>query len=622
MNIPTTPSGVTAQGTKRPRDAVDEGTSPSANRPNGNNHADPTSSSSLAEPEPKSARLDASSSSAPTRGKGKGRGGKQKPDLPRGKGRPGRGKAYNDGEWGRRTKPDATEGDVNGDQPVAVGDEGADPPVTRLAKRKVALLMSFCGTGCSGMQYQKTGEATIEGYLFDALIKSGAISKDNSDEPSKVDMQRAARTDAGVHAAANLVSLKMITEPPIPDTFQPEDLPSPNTVEDSTADTKPSTHQPAPPSPERVVAWINSFLPPQIRILSFIRTRGSFHARKGCDSRKYEYLFPSWMLLPPKPGSGLGNMVERAHLEAGIPSTNIHHEFWAASSSVDTPDGVIALDLARKRLWRVDPKTLTNFRALVAEFKLTHCFHNYTIGREFSDMQSQRFMMALDVRDPTVLDDGTEWISVSIHGQSFMLHQIRKMIGMAILACRTGSPPRLIPETFGPRKINAPMAPALGLLLEQPVFQTYNDLVTKENAALLKKAGLTPEDIASRVRPPIEFGGHQTQIDAFKARFIYERMREEENAKNIFDRWLRYIDEYDGEDLLYLNPKGIIPPAAVFGKKGERRVKLLKDWIYERRPEKKTGVQQVEDQDQDAEGEDEDAEFVNLKSKELEELEG
>lgn len=36
------------------------------------------------------------------------------------------------------------------------------------------------------LSVQKTGEATIEGYLFDALIKSGAISKDNSDEPSKV----------------------------------------------------------------------------------------------------------------------------------------------------------------------------------------------------------------------------------------------------------------------------------------------------------------------------------------------------------------------------------------------------------------------------------------------------
>ncbi|KAG8873846.1 tRNA pseudouridine synthase 1 [Tulasnella sp. 331] len=474
------------------------------------------------------------------------------------------------------------------------------------------------------MQFQKTGEATIEGYLFDALIKSGAISKDNSDEPSKVGMQRAARTDAGVHAATNLVSLKMITEPPIHDSFQPESLSS--SIKAATTDGDTAMQHSVPPSTQRVVAWINSFLPPQIRILSFVRTRGSFHGRKGCDSRRYEYLFPSWMLLPPKPGSGLANMMERAQVEAGLPSPIATHEFWTVPppDTATTAKDVILSDLTRKRSWRVGPETLATFCAHMAEFKGTHCFHNYTVGREFSDRQTQRFMMALDVRDPKVLDDGTEWISVSVHGQSFMLHQ-RKMISMAILACRTGTPTRLIPETFGPRRINVPMAPALGLLLEQPVFQTYNEIVTRENAALLLRPNLTPEDVAAKVRPPIEFEAHQQQIDAFKVRYIYERMREEEQEKSMrvfcFDRWLRYIDSYDGDDLLYLNPKGLILPAAVFGKKGERRVKLLRDWIYERRPEKKSGLQTSE-QDEDAEGEDEDAEFAGLKSKDLEEMEG
>lgn len=32
-------------------------------------------------------------------------------------------------------------------------------------------------------------------------------------------------------------------------------------------------------------------------------------------------------------------------------------------------------------------------------------------------------MLKLDVRDPQVYGD-IEWVSVSIHGQSFMLHQI------------------------------------------------------------------------------------------------------------------------------------------------------------------------------------------------------
>ena len=37
-----------------------------------------------------------------------------------------------------------------------------------------------------------------------------------------------------------------------------------------------------------------------------------------------------------------------------------------------------------------------------------------------------------------------------------------------------------------------------------------------------------------------------------------------------FDAWVRSIDAYFGDDLLYLNPKGVIPTAAVF-KQSERR---------------------------------------------------
>lgn len=44
---------------------------------------------------------------------------------------------------------------------------------------------------------------TIEGDIFAALIKAGAVSADNADDHHKVDLQRSARTDSGVHAAGN-----------------------------------------------------------------------------------------------------------------------------------------------------------------------------------------------------------------------------------------------------------------------------------------------------------------------------------------------------------------------------------------------------------------------------------
>ncbi|CAB4404969.1 unnamed protein product [Rhizophagus irregularis] len=78
----------------------------------------------------------------------------------------------------------------------------------RKPKKKVAVLVGFCGTGYQGMQINRNAK-TIEEDLFKAFVAAGAVSKDNSDDPKKVGLMRAARTDKGVHAAGNLISLKI-----------------------------------------------------------------------------------------------------------------------------------------------------------------------------------------------------------------------------------------------------------------------------------------------------------------------------------------------------------------------------------------------------------------------------
>jgi tRNA pseudouridine38-40 synthase len=95
-----------------------------------------------------------------------------------------------------------------------------------LPKKRTAVLLGFSGTGCKGMQMsvdapfiqllkdswadptpssillpfsQKDPSVkTIEGILFEAFVKAGAISKDNSNDSNKVGLARSARTDAGV----------------------------------------------------------------------------------------------------------------------------------------------------------------------------------------------------------------------------------------------------------------------------------------------------------------------------------------------------------------------------------------------------------------------------------------
>ncbi|KAF8623033.1 hypothetical protein AX15_006545 [Amanita polypyramis BW_CC] len=403
--------------------------------------------------------------------------------------------------------------------PAEWGEGATEAKASRLPKRQCALLIGFCGTGYSGMQFQPDVPKTIEGALFKSLVTAGAVSKDNADDPIKVSLARAARTDAGVHAAGNIVSMKMISSiPDVPD----------------------------------LVACVNELLPPEIRLWGYVRAQNSFNARLACDSRKYTYYFPSYILLPPRPDSGF----DRALWQQGGSSTReidgLDYAFWEGRESATREE-----DLARKRAWRVNPRQMARLREMAAKFEGTHNFHNFTVHRDFKDRSNQRYMKKIEVADPVVYGE-TEWVSVLFHGQSFMLHQIRKMMTALVVSCKTGTPSHVIDKLYGPRVLLIPKMPSLGLLLEEPVFDSYNERMAVINEKL------HPDDPA--YRPPIDFDLHREHIIKFKDDFIYKNMREVEDQTGLFDAWMRTIDSYSGDDLLYFNPKGIIPDEAVIQK--------------------------------------------------------
>ncbi|KAJ1968556.1 tRNA pseudouridine synthase 1 [Dispira parvispora] len=335
----------------------------------------------------------------------------------------------------------------------------------RLPKRKVALLMGFCGTGYQGMQVNP-GSKTIEGELFQALIKAGAVSQDNADDHKKVSLVRAARTDKGVHAAGQVVSLKMIID--IPD----------------------------------IVAKINQALPEQIRVWGYTRTVNSFNAKNLCDSRIYEYLLPTHVFLPPRP------------------KPDVVSEHSAAQPLRSTPE-----EMAKRRAYRITPDVLNKVQQVLKLYEGTGNFHNYTIGKQFTDASATRRIFSFTSSEPKELQ-GTEWLSLKVHGQSFMMHQIRKMVGLMVLVVRSDLPQELIRKAMKADKINIPKAPGLGLLLEQVVYQAYNRKYGQEN------------------RGSISFTPYQTEIDAFKEKYIYSKLVEQELADDEFDAWLLFIEAH------------------------------------------------------------------------------
>ncbi|KAI0540837.1 pseudouridine synthase [Xylaria digitata] len=489
----------------------------------------------------------------------------------------------------------------------------------RRPKRKVAVLIGYSGTGYHGLQINHDLK-TIEGDLFGAFVAAKAISKANADDPRKSSFVRCARTDKGVHAAGNMVSLKLIIEDP------------------------------------DIVQKINDNLPPQIRVWGIQRTNNAFSCYASCDSRWYEYLMPSYCLLPPHPESFLGRKVLQSVKEKGLEDDYAKRmgdakDYWdevdknciqpildrlepeireavkqrihapdrdseeASTSRVDstessdkidndataetvakeagttdipaqhTPDaGVVttmnvddgkvaaestveeapdapsseqlkakepspvekalkevkATYIAAKRRYRVTPDRIEQLQEALDKYVGTKNYHNYTIQKSHSDPSAKRNIKSFVVnREPIQIND-TQWLSLKVHGQSFMMHQIRKMVGMAVLAVRCSTPWSRFEESYSTARISIPKAPSLGLLLERPVFDTYNKRATET---------LNLEEL--------NFSNHEKDIQVFKEEHIYRRIFELEEKENSFHLFFNQIDTFKSDYFLWVTAGGL-----------------------------------------------------------------
>ncbi|CAK4032276.1 tRNA pseudouridine synthase 1 [Lecanosticta acicola] len=517
----------------------------------------------------------------------------------------------------------------------------------RQPKRKVAVLIGYSGTGYKGMQISGS-EKTIEGHIFHAFIRAGAISKANAEDPKKVSLVRCARTDKGVHAAGNMISLKLI-------------------VED-----------------KDIVEKINAELSPQIRVWGIERTIGSFSCYQACDSRWYEYLIPSHAFLPPHPSSWLAKQLEAAADECGDREgyesrQQEVHGFWEKVDEEDIKPILEAIDedirwdvvkalqgeeeanatkedaeveqpakvgshrtqkeaedekteeaaiiinegrttesgqaqtsgkmdnaedartepasgamidsavslprveesdqpldpatervhrlraatkllrnayISARRRYRIPRSRVDRIQEALSKYVGTKNYHNYTIQKTFHDASAKRHIKSFVVnRTPILIGDGpdeqkTEWLSMKVHGQSFMMHQIRKMIGMVTLLVRSGATLETMEHSFTEARFSIPKVPGLGLLLERPVFDSYNNFQAVKHG-----------------RDSLDFGKYEKELEAFKEREIYQRIFREEEERNEFGRFYNHVDNFKEAYFLYVTSKGLEATLGI-GRKG------------------------------------------------------
>lgn len=341
----------------------------------------------------------------------------------------------------------------------------------RYKRRKIAMFFAYCGVGYQGMQ-KNPGAKTIEGDLEEALFHAGAVPEQDRGCPKRFDWARSARTDKGVSAVGQVVSGRFYIDPP------------------------------------GLVDRLNSILPPQIRIFGYKRVTQSFNAKKFCDRRRYVYLIPVFALDPSchrdresvlaslgsenelvkcfecsergrkvvgimgkrnfesKTGdvvitvdsgisSNMGNaeVSEELVTPSAVAGSGNNSGNLSNDSMKELEDGANASQksegdkVMKKTEFCYGPEEKERFNRILKYYQGTHNFHNFTTRTKAEDPSARRYIISFEA-NTTVIVEGLEFVKCEVVGQSFMLHQIRKMIGLAIVIMRNAAPESLIEFAF------------------------------------------------------------------------------------------------------------------------------------------------------------------------------
>ncbi|XP_063715649.1 pseudouridylate synthase 1 homolog isoform X2 [Symsagittifera roscoffensis] len=243
---------------------------------------------------------------------------------------------------------------------------------------------------------------------------------------------------------------------------------------------------------DNAVEIINSFLPKSVRVHDYVRTTKGFDCKKWASSRIYNYVVPSYCF---------------------------QHKS--------------AVNKQALQLFRVDETLKKRINEVLNHYHGTKNFHNFTSRKEGKDPSAIRYITSFKITDTFLWPDKcedesveqTEYLTLSVHGQSFMLHQIRKMIGLAMAVVRGNTEEIIYEKIFGNDKHDIPKAPSIGLYLENVFFEYYN-----------KKFG------TDGMHTPVKWDHCEDAVENFKREQIVCNILNDMRKEKVFEEYLPILD--------------------------------------------------------------------------------
>lgn len=277
-------------------------------------------------------------------------------------------------------------------------------------KIKVAVLFGYNGSKFFGSQkIADSTKPTVESELERALYAAKMISESNYNDLHKIGWCRGSRTDKGVHACVNVVSFKISLDKKFVTGDFSEDV--------AKADFKKKVDW------TKIIGEVNSNLHKDLRVFGFRLVTRGFDVRKSARARRYEYVAPDYLFRTEK--------------------------------NKDQPIEELVAEL----------------NELTELFRGSRNYHNFTKKIKPHDKQAWRVLHEVRAevfRPKFIAETGKDnFIVFRLYGQSFLYHQIRKMIGILSQIFQLGKDKDFLTKAFEKEKVDIWLAPSAGLLLDR-----------------------------------------------------------------------------------------------------------------------------------------------------------